>query len=478
MYIDGKYTGEIEGEIFVKEILPGKHEVLITSEKIDDIEFEFEIEKFEEIEKEIVAKPAMRVVKIISQPSGADLYVDGKKVGQTPKFLKLEVGKEHAIRILKPGYKPIERTFVIPKKGPVIEKRYELEKIAVGIIWQRALGGSNHDKAWAVMSISDENFLVLGWTTSNDGNISGYHGGGDAWIVSINNQGNIIWQKCYGKDNSDYARSIVFAQDGGYVVAGYVYLRKKNVNGYHGKGDVWVMKLDSRKNVVWQKLLGGSDRDHAYSMTATPDGGYIVVGETMSRDENIRGNHGNSDFWIVYLDASGKVIWQRCFGGTKNEEAYSVAVTPDGGYIVAGYTESNDGDVRCNHGNKDIWIIKIDRRGKIIWQKCLGGSSDDYAHSVAPAPDGGYIVAGYTYSNDGDVLGNHGGADFWVVRLDENGGIIWQKCLGGSAKDIAYSLSVTPDGGYIVAGYTFSNDGDVSGNHGKSDIWIVKLGWK
>ena len=106
------------------------------------------------------------------------------------------------------------------------------------------------------------------------------------------------------------------------------------------------------------------------------------------------------------------------------------------------------------------------------------GGDDDVAYSVAVTPDGGYIVAGYTESNSGDVSGNHGSIDFWVVKLDGEGNIVWQKCLGGSGDDYADSVAVMPDGGYIVAGYTESNNGDVSGNHGEDDFWIVKLGWK
>ena len=165
---------------------------------------------------------------------------------------------------------------------------------------------------------------------------------------------------------------------------------------------------------------------------------------------------------------------------------YSVTVTPDGGYIVAGYTLSNGGDVRGKHGGADFWIVKLDKDGNVEWQKCLGGSNDDAAYSVAVTPDGGYIVAGVTWSNDGDVSGNHGYGDFWVVKLDGEGNIVWQRALGGNEDDSALSVSVTPDGGYIVAGYTQSYDGDVKGWHEGydenwkpyPDFWIVKLGWK
>ena len=130
-----------------------------------------------------------------------------------------------------------------------------------------------------------------------------------------------------------------------------------------------------------------------------------------------------------------------------------------------------------NHGDgdADFWVVKLSSTGSLQWQKCLGGSRDDSAHSIQQTSDGGYIVAGFTDSNDGDVSGNHGGWDVWVVKLNSTGSLQWQKCLGGSDFDYAYSIQQTSDGGYIVAGGTYSNDGDVSGNHGDMDFWVVKL---
>jgi len=161
------------------------------------------------------------------------------------------------------------------------------------------------------------------------------------------------------------------------------------------------------------------------------------------------------------------------------ERGYSIRQTSDGGFIVAGYTSSNDGDVSGNHGNTDFWVIKTDDNGVLQWQKCLGGSLDEEATSVKQTADGGYIVAGYTSSNDSDITGNHGGTDLWVVKLDNNGNIEWQKSLGGSAGEGGgYSnvmVEQCTNGGYFVASGTSSNDGDVTGNHGALDVWIAKF---
>ncbi len=147
-----------------------------------------------------------------------------------------------------------------------------------------------------------------------------------------------------------------------------------------------------------------------------------------------------------------EIQWQKCFGGSSHDEPFSIHQTTDGGYIVAGYTDSNDVDVSGNHGDTDFWLVKLNSSGSIQWQKCLGGSYWDMAYSIQQTSDGGYIVAGYTISNDGDVSGNHGGYDFWLVKLNSSGDIQWQKCLGGSTNDEAHSIQQTTDGGYIVAG--------------------------
>ena len=173
--------------------------------------------------------------------------------------------------------------------------------------------------------------------------------------------------------------------------------------------------------------------------------------------------------------SSPAIAWQKCFGGSKDDEAKSIQQTSDGGFIVAGKTWSNDGDVTGNHGREDFWAVKLSATGAIQWQKCLGGSGWDVATSIQQTSDGGFIVAGRTNSNDGDVTGNHGNDDFWVAKLSSTGAIQWQKSLGGSGEDKAYSIQQTSDGGFIVAGYTASNDGDVTGNHGYDDFWVVKL---
>lgn len=240
------------------------------------------------------------------------------------------------------------------------------------------------------------------------------------------------------------------------------------------------MRLDADGNLIWQKSLGGSGEDEAYYVQETNDGGFVIVGESESTDGDVTGNHGEGDYWVVKLNASGYFLWQKSFGGSSVDYPRMVKQTGDGGLVIAGWTSSVDGDVTGNKGDTDYWVIKLNESGMLQWQKCLGGSDYDFAYAIDPTADNGFIVTGYTHSSDGDVTGHHGSTDYWLVKLDATGNLMWQKALGGSQYDQSYSVQQAADGSYIVAGLSFSNDGDVTGNHETAigttqDCWIVKL---
>ncbi|KKH97277.1 hypothetical protein EO95_16555 [Methanosarcina sp. 1.H.T.1A.1] len=348
-------------------------------------------------------------------------------------------------------------------------------KPAPEIEWQKLLGGSGDDFAVGAQQISDGSYIVVGQSNSTDGDVTGNHGKDDYWVVKLDTERNIEWQKCLGGSDKDGARDIQQTSDGGYIVTGSSYSTDGDVTGNHGKDDYWVVKLDPKGNIDWQKCLGGSGYDFAYSIQQTSDGGYIVAGHSDSKDGDVTENHGKDDYWVVKLDTKGNIDWQKCLGGSGYDFAYSIQQTSDGGYIVAGHSDSKDGDVAGNHGINDYWVVKLDTKGNIDWQKGLGGSISDCAYSVQQTSDGGYIVAGMSDSNDGDVNENHGSSDCWVVKLDTEGNIEWQKCLGGSGGDGALSVQQNFDGSYIVVGWSDSKDGNVTGNHGKSDDLIVEL---
>ncbi|MBK7386539.1 MAG: hypothetical protein IPI63_07370 [Methanothrix sp.] len=360
---------------------------------------------------------------------------------------------------------------------------------AGAIKWQKCLGGNGSETAYSIQQTNDGGYIVAGDTNSNDGDVidGGFHGEFDYWVVKLDGSGSIQWHKCLGGSDYDSARSVQQTNDGGYIVAGMTRSNDGDVagGGFHGGADIWIVKLSRNGAIQWQKCLGGSDDDTAESIRMTVDGGFIVTGTTYSHDGDVTGKHNpgsrNPDFWVVKLNSDGAIQWQKCLGGSDYDWGYSGQQTADGGYIFCGNTFSDDGDVIENHGASDSWVVKLNSVGVIQWQRSLGGSRTDEAYSIEQTGDGGYIIAGDTYSDDGDVNGSHVAPyyifpDFWIAKLDDVGNIEWQKALGGMVADIAHGVGLTSDDKYIIVGFTNSNDGDVSGNHGFGDIWVVKLG--
>lgn len=342
--------------------------------------------------------------------------------------------------------------------------------------WQKTLGGSNGDNLFCVARTSDQGYIVCGQSASQDGDVTGHNGYYDAWVVKLDASGTIQWQNALGGTAFDSGHSIRQTSDGGYIMNGMTRSSDGDVMGYHGNTDAWAVKLDPAGALEWQRALGGSGGDEGYGVRQTADGGYILTGTSDSNDGDATGNHGNGDVWVVKLDPVGAIEWQKQYGGSSGDEGYDIRPTDDGGYIVAAETYSSDQDVTGNHGEFDFWILKLDSVGNLVWQRALGGSEEDVPHVVQPTTDGGYAAVGVTWSPDGDVTNYHGPlGDFWLVKLDATGTLQWQKTMGGSSVDWPRSMEQTTDGGYIVQGYTFSNDGDVSGNHGQNDLWVVKL---
>lgn len=354
------------------------------------------------------------------------------------------------------------------------------------IQWQKCFGGTGDTSFmnWnvSIKQTTDGGYIFASTTMSNDIDVSGNHGGWDIWVVKLNSIGNIQWQKCLGGTEYELAQSIELTSDGGYIVAGSTSSNNGDVTGNHSvSSDAWIIKFNSTGGIQWQKCLGGTGLEQAYNIKQTSDNGYVVACRADSNNGDVSGNHGSNDFWLVKLNSSGVIQWQKCYGGTNSEYASDIQLTNDGGYILCGQTNSNNGDVKGFHGGVDCLVIKVDSLGTIQWQKCLGGTTNNGIYFGMPfciikTSDGGFIVFCTSDSNDGDVIGK--AFDYWVVKLNSSGAIQWQKCMGGTSLEQACSVKQTTDGGFILSGFTFSNDGDVSGNHtgGETvDAWIVKL---
>lgn len=357
------------------------------------------------------------------------------------------------------------------------------------IEWEKSLGGSNYDcysngqiRIYAGIELThDGGYIIATNTTSNDGDVSGNHGESDYWIVKVNSVGDIQWQKCYGGTYSEYAMDIEKTSDGGYIVVGTTNSNNGDVSGNHnndGSTDIWVIKINDTGELQWQKCLGGSFSESASSVRHTPEGGYIIAGHTRSIDGDVSHNYGENDCWVIKLNGTGNIEWEKTLGGSEWEELHgnSIEITSDNGYILAGTSESSNGNLTNNNGGQDYMVTKLSVSGEIEWSRCYGGSDKEEAYSIKQTYDGGYIIAGAACSIDGDVSGNNGILrDYWIVKIGAAGALEWETHMGGSVNDWAYSIIEESPGSYIIAGYGGSSDGDIVGGHGGADAWVVKL---
>jgi len=351
------------------------------------------------------------------------------------------------------------------------------------LLWQKILGGSTTEYAYAVVQTTDGGIIVAGQTDSNDGDVSGNHGLSDGWLVKLDKDGNLVWTKAIGGSSAEFIMGLTALADGGVMGAGWGYSTDGNRSGGHGSSDFWVFRMDADGNVIWSKSFGGYYDDHADAITSLKYGQFAVFGYTYSNDGDVSGNHGSADYWVIKIDFNGQLIWQKALGGSATDWGWGGIVTSaDDGLVMAGLTYSNDGDVSGSHsptntdlnGTMDYWVVKLNNDGQLIWQRVLGGSADDRPEGTMATSDGGYIVAGQSKSNDGDVSGNHGNGDAWLVKLNDNGNLQWQKPMGGSGEDFAWAVAGLSASSFVIAGTSNSTDGDINQTH-DNNFWLAKL---
>ena len=303
------------------------------------------------------------------------------------------------------------------------------------VVWQKTYSGTETDTATSVDLTSDGGFIVAGLTASFGVSYGAGGSGFDLWLLRLDGNGNVVWQKTYGGVSSEGASdpSVRTMSDGGFVVAG------STLSFGAGSYDFWLLRLEANGNIAWQRTYGGLGSDDGRSVQPTSDGGFIVAGATQSFGADAVG-----DVWVIRLDANGNVVWQRTYGGSAGDGAHAVQPTSDGGFIVFGNTES------FGAGLTDVLVLKLDGNGNVLWQKTYGGVNKDRVWSGQSGQitsDGGFIVAGST-----NYLVGTGGEDMWLLRLEGNGNVVWQKTYGVQGDDRAFSAQVTSDGGLIVGG--------------------------
>lgn len=357
-------------------------------------------------------------------------------------------------------------------------------------LWTRTYGGTSDDIGYSVIKTSDGGYLISGLTFSY---AVGYN---DVYLIKTNSDGDTLWTRSFGWNYGDVGISVIENSNNEYIITGMrstgwqdVLFAKtsadgdvllfthfggsNNEGGYsiqetsdgnyiiagntwsysqYGQADVWLIKLDGNANFIWDKKFGGSQRDDGFSVQQTSDGGFVISGYTESFGA------GNADVYLIKTDVNGDLVWDATYGGVNNEHGESVLQTPDGGYIIAGWTES------FGSGGADIYVVKTDENGTAVWDTTIGGPGDDYGQSITSTFDGAYIIVGRTSSY------GQGGEDIYLVKINDLGEVIWETTYGGSGNEWGYSIDNSNDCGYIVTGYTES-----FGAGGK-DVWLIKLG--
>ncbi len=350
--------------------------------------------------------------------------------------------------------------------------------------WSRTIGGSGDDRGQSLVQTRDGGFALVGYAMSADGDGSANQGFHDNWVVRLDSRGEILWERSFGYSGHDHAYDILETEDGGLLFVGFLDVTASGGEGNfgkdyamtaHGVGEFWVTRLDSAGDLVWRRYYGGSNNDRAYAVTTAPDGGFLVVGATESTDFDIGASRGSYDYWVLRLDGDGELLWERSFGGSGIDRAFDVCRSTDGNYLIAGNTLSTDGQVSSLHGGSDIWVIKIDDRGELLWENTYGGSEFEGVESIGPDRSGGYLITGNSRSTDGDLKTNEGENDLWMFRIDGSGRLLWQESAGGSDFDFGFGAARNEAGRVLVAGETRGLPTTDVNFRGATDMWILLL---
>ena len=354
---------------------------------------------------------------------------------------------------------------------------------AQDILWEKSLGGKHADFLMDAVATPDYGFLLAGSSLSGKSGNKTALGNGDLdyWLWKMKENGDLDWQKSFGGTGNDFLHCVKITNDGGFILGGTsnstdvideVVQSGTKTEKCRGGDDFWIIKLNAAGSEEWQKTIGGMGQEKLKSIAQTKDGGYILGGSSASPSPSKGGeqdpteaalygekkseNFGNMDYWVVKLDKNGKIVWQKTFGGIYEDELRSIEATNDGGYIVGGYSNSPQSGNKTddNKGTGDYWIFKLDQTGSIIWQKTIGGSQDDQLYVVHQTYDGKYIVGGNSNSEASNEKrsNNSNGTDFWVLKLGQEGEILWQENYDIAEVDILTSIVENKDHTLLIGG--------------------------
>lgn len=418
----------------------------------------------------------------VAVPQGADWIVLDKTSSANNDSIKIKTRSDNVTGVKRTATITISLNNGKATPVQVVVEQAPLVREAVNIVWSKMLGGNGNEYPYALVKTTDGGHLLATTTgSSNNGDVPVSKGGYDVLLFKLDANGTVTWKKTYGGSGNEEPAALTNTPDGGYAFAAYTSSNNTGDVGPNKGGlDFWVVKIDANGNIKWQKTLGGSADERPFAITATTENKLVVTGSTKSNNTGDVGiNHGQEDFWVLMLDENnGNAIWKKTAGGNGNDIAKAVALAADGGVVIGGYTNSNNnGDVPVTKGGSDFWVIKMAKDGTIQWQKTWGGNGAEELNALAVAADNTLVAVGSSTSSNGDVTGGKGSSDFWVVQINAGTGTMnWQKTLGGALGDVPRSVLIAENGKIVVAGYTYTNsNGDVGVGAGSGDFWVVAL---
>ena len=338
------------------------------------------------------------------------------------------------------------------------------------ILWESNYGGSESDVLSNMITTESNGYLISGFSSSNSDDVSNNYGDSDIWLVEIDDQGLIVWEKNYGGSDSDISNPncLLEFSDGGYIFSGTSTSSDGDITTSGGFAYHWLVKIDNQGQIEWEKTYNAEfDFDNNFSLiNSSNDSGFLICGY---KNYSI----GNNDYQIIRINELGSILWEKSYGGSEDDKLQTAITKSNGGYLLGGYSTSNDGDISENYGNEDIWLVNLDIDGNIIWEQNYGGSGQEMIRKIIEVDDG-YILIGTTNSNDFDVTNNFGEHDIWVVKIGFDGNIILENNFGGSAYDSGADLMTTQNG-FILVCNSYSSNQDFDKNFGLSDGWLVNV---
>ncbi len=355
--------------------------------------------------------------------------------------------------------------------------------------WTNTYGGSFLDEVKTIIQTIDGGYALFGDSRSNDGDVSGNHstngGAADLWFLKLNQDGLVQFKRCYGGTANEVGNHFIQKPNGNFLLLGSTGSNDGQVTGNHGSSDTWLVEITETGDLVSQKCFGGTSTDVGTRVRTLANNniGILSISTSSNFDVANCGAHGGEEYWMIVIDAnSWNIIHKRCYGGSSWDDGHNFIHTSDGGFALIGATNSTNGNITNNHGGSDCWVIKTDASLNIEWQNCYGGTFSDKGFDIVQTNDGGYLTTSISTSTDGDVTDPLGSSDIWIAKLNYAGSIEWQKSIGGPGSDFYNTgfqgldnISIINDQEFMIFSDVQSVSGDVSGNNGGYDMWLVKM---